>query len=37
MFVVVEQFISHIIKEYGEHPVSTDGGGKGIHNKPAGL
>ena len=27
MFVVVEQFISHIIKEYGEHPVSTDGGG----------
>jgi putative transposase len=23
---VVERFLSHIIKEYGEHPVSTDGG-----------
>jgi putative transposase len=26
MFVVVERFLSNIIKEYGEHPVSTDGG-----------
>jgi putative transposase len=23
---VAECFLSHIIKEYGEHPVSTDGG-----------
>ena len=26
MFVTSERFLSHIIKEYGEHPVSTDGG-----------
>ncbi len=26
MFVASERFLSHIIKEYGEHPVSTDGG-----------
>ncbi len=28
MFVVAEQFISNIVDEYGEHPVSTkdDGG-----------
>jgi putative transposase len=26
MFVVAERFISNIIKEYGEDPVSTDGG-----------
>ncbi len=24
--LVAERFLSHIIKEYGEHPVSTDGG-----------
>jgi hypothetical protein len=24
MFVASEPFLSHIIKEYGEHPVSTD-------------
>jgi putative transposase len=24
MFVASERFLSHIIKEYGEHPVSTD-------------
>ena len=23
---IAERFLSHIIKEYGEHPVSTDGG-----------
>jgi putative transposase len=23
---VAERFLLHIIKEYGEHPVSTDGG-----------
>jgi putative transposase len=26
MFVASERFLSHIIKEYGEHPVSTEGG-----------
>jgi putative transposase len=26
MFVVIEQFISDVVDEYGEHPVSTDGG-----------
>jgi putative transposase len=26
MFVASERFLSHIIKKYGEHPVSTDGG-----------
>jgi hypothetical protein len=26
MFVVAEHFLSNVIKEYGEHPVSTDGG-----------
>ena len=30
MFVASERFLSHIIKEYGEHPVSTDGGAPGI-------
>jgi transposase-like protein len=26
MFVVAERFLSNVIKEYGEHPVSKDGG-----------
>ncbi len=26
MFVVAERFLSNVIKEYGKHPVSTDGG-----------
>ena len=26
MFVVAERFLSNVIKDYGEHPVSTDGG-----------
>jgi hypothetical protein len=27
---VAERFISNLVKRYGEHPVSTDGG-TGIH------
>ncbi|MER5175752.1 MAG: hypothetical protein ABJB76_11725 [Candidatus Nitrosocosmicus sp.] len=27
MFVAPERFLSDVIKKYGEHPVSTDGGG----------
>jgi putative transposase len=27
MFVASERFLSHIIKEYGEHPVSSSDGG----------
>ena len=27
MFVVAERFLSHIVKEYGQHPVSTTDGG----------
>ena len=27
MFVVVERFLDGVTKEYGKHPVSTDGGG----------
>ncbi len=27
MFVVSERFLSNIVNEYGEHPISTDGGG----------
>ena len=27
MFVAIERFISYVVDEYGEHPVSTDGGG----------
>ena len=26
MFVASERFLSHVIKEYGEHSISTDGG-----------
>ncbi len=26
MFVVAERVLSNVIKEYGKHPVSTDGG-----------
>ena len=26
MFVASERFLSNVIKEYGKHPVSTDGG-----------
>ncbi len=26
MFVVAERFLSYIVKEYGRHHVSTDGG-----------
>ena len=26
MFVAIERFISDVVEEYGEHPVSTDGG-----------
>ena len=26
MFVASERFLSSIVNEYGEHPVSTDGG-----------
>jgi hypothetical protein len=26
MFVASERFLSHLIKEYGEYPVSIDGG-----------
>ena len=26
MFVAIERFLSNVIKEYGKHPVSTDGG-----------
>ena len=32
---VAERFISNVIKEYGNHSVSTDGGTHGINNKPA--
>ena len=31
MFVASERFLSSIVNEYGEHPVSTDGGVHGIH------
>jgi len=27
MFVGAERFLSNLVKRYGEHPVSTDGGG----------
>ena len=27
MFVAKERFISDVVKEYGKHPISTDGGG----------
>ena len=27
MFIVAERFLSSIVNEYGEHPISTDGGG----------
>ena len=35
MFVVAERFLSDVIKEYGEHPVSTDMEVLGIHHKHA--
>ena len=25
--LIAERFLSHIVKEYGQHPVSTDDGG----------
>ncbi|MDF2770318.1 MAG: hypothetical protein K0S91_3156 [Nitrososphaeraceae archaeon] len=28
---VAEQFLSSLVKEYGKHPVSTDGVVHGIH------
>jgi hypothetical protein len=30
MFVVAERFLSNIVNEYGEHPISTDDGVHGI-------
>ncbi len=36
MIVVAERFLSNVIKEYGEHPVSTDMEVLGIHHKSAG-
>ena len=33
MFVAIERFISDVVEEHGEHPVSTDGGTHGIHHK----
>jgi putative transposase len=26
MFIAIERFISEVVEEHGEHPVSTDGG-----------
>jgi hypothetical protein len=34
--IVAERFLSNVIKEYGEHPVSTDIEVLGIHHEPAG-
>jgi len=31
MFVGAERFLSNLVKRYGEHPVSTDGGGTWYH------
>jgi hypothetical protein len=36
--VVAERFLSNIVNEYDEHPVSIDGGWvHGIHIQPAGF
>ena len=31
--LIAERFLSHIVKEYGQHPVSTDDEELGIHHR----